>query len=364
MLLKQTFALAAILTLGGTAANGSIAYTCDPNVATSTCAYLNTTVAGLYSSTFTDANASIYIKYGTTGLASTSAYLNAVPYADYLAALQANPTKDALQFSSLASLTNATSAYGSGNVGITIALAQALGISGDALNGGLVGTTASGAACTPGTSGCYNAVITVTNDSGTPLYYDNLGGTEPADAYDYYATVEHETDEVLGTSSCIGTQSGGVLTDGCDFFGGTGTPSAVDLYRYNSAGNLAINANYLGLGSAPAGAYFSFDGGVTNGANGKGGSPKFYNTLANGDDYADFVASSPDCGTNQAVQDATGCPGEDKGLSLFNDGKGEINILNAVGYDLQPTATPEPATIALFGIGLGGLAVYRRRRRA
>jgi hypothetical protein len=363
MFLKKTFLLAAMLTSSATLASAGISYTCDPNVLASTCNFLNTTVAGLYGSTFTNANASVYIQYGTTGLASTSAFTNAVPYADYLAALQANPTKSALQFSSLASLSNTTAAYGTGNVGITIALAQALGIAGDALNGGLTGTTKLGAACTPGASGCYNAVITVTNDPGTPLYYDNQGGTEPADAYDFYATVEHETNEVLGTASCIGTQdNSGLLTDDCDFFGGKGTPSAVDLYRYNSSGNLALNSSYLGLAGAPSDAYFSFNGGITNGAIGKGGSPKFYNTLANGDDYADFVASSPDCGTNQAVQDATGCPGEDTGLSILNDGKGEINILNAVGFDLQPTNTPEPATIALVGFGLGGLALYRRRR--
>ncbi len=365
MFLKKTFLLAAMLTLSATLASAGISYTCDPNVLASTCNYLNTTVAGLYGSTFTDANASVYIQYGTTGLASTLSYDNAVPYSNYLAALQANPTKDALQVSSLASLSNATTPYGNGNVGITIALAQALGISGDVLNGGLLGTTKTGAACTPGASGCYNAVITVTDDVNTPLFYDDQGGTEAIDEYDFYATVEHETDEVLGTASCIGTQApNGKLADSCDFFGGKGTPSAVDLYRYNSSGNLALNASYLGLAGAPAGAYFSFNGGATNGAIGTGGTGKVYNTLANGDDYADFVSSSPNCGTNQVVQDAEGCPGEDAGLNILNDGKGEINILNAVGFDLQPTSTPEPATIALVGIGLGGLVAYRRRRRA
>ena len=345
---------------------GIISYVCDPSVAAATCDYLNTTVADAYGSTFTDASASIYIKYGTTGLASTNSYLNAVPYADYVAALAANSSKDELQVASLASLgANAAAQYGAGDVGITIALADALGIAGDALNGGLTGTAAGGAACTPGASGCYNAVITVTNNPGTPLYYDNLGGTEPADAYEFYATVEHETDEVLGTSSCIGTQdASGLLTDACDFFGGTGTPSAVDLYRYNSAGNLAFNNAYVGLAGAPAGAYFSYNGGVTNGVVGVGGSPKVYNTLSNGDDYADFVSSSPNCATNQVVQDAEGCPGADAGLNIHNDGGGEINILNAVGYDLAVTATPEPGTMVLFGTALVALGAYRRFCRA
>jgi hypothetical protein len=99
---------------------------------------------------------------------------------------------------------------------------------------------------------------------------------------------------------------------------------------------------------------------ATNGVIGVGGSPKFYNTLANGDDYGDFVSSSPQCGTNQVVQDAEGCPGQDKGLNILNDGGGEINMLNAVGFDRisNTSATPEPSSIALFGSVLG-IAPYK-----
>jgi hypothetical protein len=35
-------------------------------VATATCNYLNTTVAGYYNDTFTNANANIYVQYGVT----------------------------------------------------------------------------------------------------------------------------------------------------------------------------------------------------------------------------------------------------------------------------------------------------------
>jgi hypothetical protein len=192
----------------------------------------------------------------------------------------------------------------------------------------MLGITVTSASCTPGTPGCYNALITVTNDPSVPLYYDNLGGTEPADAYDFYAVVAHEADETLGTSSCISTSD--VLSDGC----GTGVPSAADLYRYLSAGDLVLDSTL----SAVPGAYFSYNGGSTNGANGPAG-PKLYNTVANGDDYGDFLSSEPDCGTNQVVQDAEGCPGEDHGLSILNDGGGEIHILSAVGYDTPAVVT-------------------------
>ena len=352
-----TLALASSATMANAAS--LITYTCDPSVSAATCNYLNTTVAGQYGSTFTNASADIYITYGTTGLASTYSYLNDVSYSSYVAALAANPDKDALQVSALAALSAYDSTpYGSGNVGLSAALETTLGL------GTATGTTSTGAACfTIGSAGCYDAVVTVINDPqdfGFSLYYDNLGGPEPSDAYDFYGAVEHETDEVLGTSSCISTQ-GASLSDGCDF-AGDGTPSVVDLFRYSAPGSLVLDSS---LSTAP-GAYFSYNGGTTNGATGVGGDPKFYNTLDNGNDYADFISSSPDCGTNQAVQDAEGCPGEDAGLNILNDGGSEINILNAVGYDLNSPAnvTPEPDTFVLLLSGLGSLAALKRRRRS
>ena len=164
----------------------------------------------------------------------------------------------------------------------------------------------------------------------------------------------HEADEVLGTSSCISTQ-GTPLADGCD--GVTAipaAPSAVDLYRYSSAGHLVLNSS---LSTTP-GAYFSYNGGSTNGAKGVAGTPKAYNTLDDGEDYADYVPLSP-CSTNQAIQDAEGCPGADKGLTILNDGGSIVNILNAVAYSVpsgaspcttaNPNPNPNPAAFASQG---------------
>ncbi|MGA8538910.1 MAG: choice-of-anchor D domain-containing protein [Terriglobales bacterium] len=355
------------------ASAGTITYTCDPSVAAATCSYLNTTVAGNYSSTFTNANANIYITYGTTGLAQSQGDFEFVTYDQYVAALTSISSPSLVQASALSALsTYDAGPYGGGNVNVTLALAAALGITGD-IQGGAVGITPDGDDCTPGTAGCYNAIVTVTNDPSTPLYYDNLGGPEPSDAYDFYGVVEHETDEVLGTSSCISTTSinpadvgtratlrtvknvsrfthpdSSGLTDYC----GDGVPSAVDLFRYSGAGHLVLDKSL----STKPGAYFSYNGGTTNGANGVANTPKVYNTLANGDDYADFLSSTPDCGTDIAVQDAEGCPGEDKGLSILNDGGGEINILNAVGYDrvatVSGTLTASPTSLQFGNVDL------------
>ena len=68
--------------------------------------------------------------------------------------------------------------------------------------------------------------------------------------------------------------------------------------------------------------------------------------MADGNDYADFLFSESDCGTNEAVQDAVACPRESKGLSILNDGGGEIHILNAVGYD-TPVVAPSNFTMTV-----------------
>ena len=333
-----------------------VSYTCDPTIDATqagTCAYLNSTVSGLYGSTFSNANASIYIKQGTTGLGeSTPGFFNSISYNTYLSDLSANAlaSGNAVQASAVASLTSLDNGvYGGGSVVITSALGLALGVSPSSL----IGTTADGASCTVGTAGCYNGIITVTTPAnlssesgGTQgLYWNQTGGTQPADDYDFYSVVEHETDEILGTASCIST--GGSLTDPCNFLG-TGTPSAVDLFRFAGLGALIPDSS---LSTTP-GAYFSYDGGATNGADGA-----VYNTLANGRDYADFATNC------QHVQDAQGCTGLD--LEITNDGNAEINILNAVGYELNSTAaaTPEPGTFAMLGFGFVafGAIAYRRR---
>jgi hypothetical protein len=133
-------------------------------------------------------------------------------------------------------------------IDVTSALGEALGISANQLQGvESDGTTV----CNLNSAGCYAGAIVVSNSPTLDLYYRT--GSIDSDAYDFFSVVEHETDEVLGTASCMSTtDSSGLLTDAC---GGTNS-SAVDLFRYNSAGSLALNSSYVGLAGAPSGAYF------------------------------------------------------------------------------------------------------------
>ncbi len=308
--------------LSATPAFAGITYTCDPNVEAKhagTCTYLNSTIAPLYTNTFSNVNASIYVVYGSTGLGSSLYGLTFTTYSSYVAGLTSasQASGNAAQAAAVKALNAVdTAVYGNFSVAITSALARALNLQGPG------GIAPSGNFClNPGTGACYDGIITITNDPSTVIFFRT--GNEGSTAYDFYSIVEHETDEILGTSSCINTTN--PLSNGCQ----SNTLAAVDLFRYQSAGNLVL------ISTTP-GAYFSYDGGVTNGANGK-----IYNTLANGDDYSDFVSSNP-CQSKQSVQDALGCPGFDGGLDITNDGGAEINILNALGYSLVGQKTPPP----------------------
>ncbi len=338
--------------LTGRASASGLTYTCDSSVdatAAGTCAYLNGTIANLYNGTFNNVNANIYIEQGIIGLGGSATARNYISYSDYLSVLTGTGSGSSLDTSALASLHSFDDAvYGSDNVVAASALLAAMGYT------NVAGYTSGLTPCTIGvSSGCYNGVIIITtpanlaSETGQSLYYRQLGGSQAANAYDYYSIVEHETDEILGTTSCMSTQSS-TLSDPCDpgtgAPAGTGTPSASDLFRYNAVGSLALNNAYIGLVSAPAGAYFSYDGGVTGG-------PAF-NTISNGSDYADFAT------TCSHVQDATGCPGGS--FDITTDGNAEINMLDAVGYNL---AAPEPGTLILLGAGLAAMCLLQNRRK-
>lgn len=348
--------LTGLIFCASVACASTLTYTCDPTVdatTAGTCAYLNTQIASLYTSTFVNVSADIYIEQGITTLATSETGESFVPYSDYQSALSDASSGKGVDVAALAALNSFdTAVYGSDNVVMTSALAGALGFT------GVGGLTASGANCTIGVdAGCYNGIIIVTTPAnlaseqpGQSLYYRQSGGSITSGAFDYYSLVERETDELLGTMSCVATK--GSLTDPCDAGtgapAGTGTPSAADLFRYGSAGNLVLDSASLGSGPATA-AYFSYDGGVTNGAGGAA-----FNTAANNQSYADFTASCT------WVQTAAGCLGHS--LNITTDGNAEINMLDAVGYNLN--AAPEPGTLALLGAGLAAACLRRHLRRA
>jgi hypothetical protein len=342
---KRSFCLAVGVALGATLASASsIVYTCDPTIdaaVAGTCLTLNGTIAGLYSSTFSNANAKIYITYGTTGLAQSLQFYTNVTYTAYANALTLDESdaNDITAVNSLGGTTTNPVVAGDG-VALTSALATTLNLAAVA---GSLGITSTNASCTLGTAGCYNGVVTVTNVANT-FYYRSGGQT--AGTYDFYTAVEHETDEVLGTSSCItGTNPGNITTSvNCtNHFGANPAVgvSAPDLFRYSGSGT----RSYLATANGTA-AYFSINGGTTNIAN--------YNNTPNGADYGDWNSAS------NRVQNAFGTPSTN-GFNITNDGGSEISVLDAIGYTLT-SSVPESGTGVLLAAALAVLAGLARRR--
>jgi hypothetical protein len=307
-----------------------LSYDCATNIETTTCTYLNNNIAGLYAGVFTNANAKIFIQYGSTGLGQSQQYYNSTTYNEYLSALTTHEG-DATDATAVGTLPNTEpSIFSGGPIYLTSALSQILGIPVAAGLGGQDGVNVRLGQCTLGTTGCYNGIVTLANPVGQ-YYYRTV--TQTGSQYDIYSVVEHETDEVLGTSSCIGTISG-LAGDVC---ANTGV-NVADLFRYSASGT----RSFVSQGNGTL-AYMSFNGGATSIAS--------YTNSPNSGDYGDW---STNC---THIQDATGCLG--RSYDITSDGGVEITALDIVGLNLL--ATPEPATTGLLTLGLFALIQYRRR---
>ncbi|HTS75480.1 MAG TPA: NF038122 family metalloprotease [Bryobacteraceae bacterium] len=315
--------------------DASVSYSCGAGISADVCNFLNVTIAGYYNNTFTNADAAIYIQLGSTGLGESEFDRIELSYSSYATTFDAESTDSA----AIAELPSTNPDVAGGGVYVTAAQLEALGLS---ITAGRYGVNLSGSSCKLGTSGCYNGVITISN--GADLYYRPNGGTIGMTQYDFYSVAEHETDEILGTASCL-VDISGAAGNGCTNRSGTSAGvSATDLYRYSSQGTFAWTSSST--------AYFSIDGGKTMLA--------AYNNTPNGGDYGDWVYQSS-CSAD-LVQDYAATPGCSPNI-ITDQGTPEIQLLNAVGFDLS---APEPATFALLGaslIGLGVIGMQRRRRK-
>jgi hypothetical protein len=334
-------------------AMGGITYTCDASIGTlgpaNLCNTLNGAAGsffagglnGIYNSTFTNAslgNVSIYIQYGSTGLAGSTQFIINSTYTQYADALAAHEgdANDATAVASLGGDVNNPVVAGDG-VGLTSALANSLGLSADA-----VGITPGDLSCALGSAGCYNGIITMTNVTSNWFYRQ---GSQTAGTYDFFTAAQHETDEILGTISCIGNTNTAPPTVSCNNFSPGVSPA--DLFRYVGSSNVRSFIGPAGSQSSGSVACFSINGGTTDIA--------CYNNTENGADYGDWD------GLLNRVQNAFGTPGTN-GVNITNDGGAEIALLDAVGYNLQSSA-PEPATMGMIGASLVVLAVAGARRR-
>ena len=321
------------VSIGGGAVGPSLTYTCDPSINTvaGACNALNTTIAALYTSKFSDINASIYVTFGATGLGQSQYVINSKTYASFRSALQADQTDsdDVIAFADSVPATNPVNT--SDTVFLTNANARALGF---AAGSGLQsdGSTF----CTIGAAGCYDGIITVSSaqQSAGDLYF-RTGPPITGSQYDFYSVVEHETDEILGTASCS------IPACGSEVY-----PS--DLYRYQSNGTRSFGAgNNNSCASSNSGnACFSIDGVHML---------QQYNNLNNGEDSGDWATNC----SQPLVQDAAACPGVG-GTDISPTA--ELLVLDVIGYSViapPPLLVPNvvgmtraSATTAITGQGL------------
>ncbi len=283
-----------------------ITYTCDPsiNAVPGLCNTLNTTIAGLYASNFTNANANIYIQFGTSDLGNSLAFEYGLPYATYRTALQSTlaGANDLLAFSASVPATNPIdSSY---SVEVTIPLYRILGFT------PTVGAQPDGTSCQLNTSGCYDGIIIISSaeQAAGHLYYRT--GSIAFNQYDFFSVVEHETDEILGTASCLTHCSSG----------GSTRIAPADLYRYQSNGtrSYALGNNFSCTFPNAGNACFSIDGVHML--------QPYVNVSGQGD-LGDWVPTCP----NMRVQNAAACPGV-AGVDISPTS--EIEVLDVVGYTL------------------------------
>jgi hypothetical protein len=323
----------AAVILAAVPARAGIVYACDASLAAGTCAALNGTISNLYTGVFSDVNAKIFIQMGSIGsgiLGSNLSVINTATYANYRNALILDSTS-ANDATAVANLPNdpLPAPLPNGGVTLTNPLLRALTGVGAPVNGYTPGL----ASCAIGDPGCYDGVITMGDT--IPWWYRS--GPEAADAFDFYAVAEHETNEVLGIGgwgSCV------------NFPGDCGSAiGPLDLFRFTSNHNrtFSTGTNDPCTTASDTNACFSIDGGKTLLLS--------YNNTTSGDtgDY------STDCTQVQGY----GCPNVG---ALDVSPTAELLELDVVGYT-QVAPTPEPATVSLLSAGILGLLYARQRRK-
>jgi hypothetical protein len=276
-----------------------------------------------YTSNMTS-NLTLTIAFGGIpgGGAQSSTFDDTASYSAYHSALVANSSGDATDTAAIASLGGANAnnpVTGSNQIQMTSTLAAYLGVGSQVSDmfAGCDNLTA---------NACIQVGTNVLNASGSPMA--SLMGT-----------VEHEVDEVFGTSSALPNGGGTQPMD----------PSAADLFRYSSPGvrSFAQNSSTSVPCTGTPMAYFSINGGTTNLNN--------YNNCNNGGDYGDWIHTD-----GLQVQDAFG---PDDVASLLALSSPEVTLLDAVGYNFTTVSTtaPEPSSMMLLLAGLAALPVVRKR---
>lgn len=283
-------------------------------------------VVGYYDALYSNpVNVTIDVTFGTTGLASSSTFVGITTYSswrtqmDLLSAAETNnPYLAAAILTLPAGGDPLLGSNGSGKVALTFANAAVLGY---------------GLPVVP-----YDSLLTFSN-TATFEYT----GVATSGAYDFKNVAEHELNEALGIGSALtGLANGAAIPANTNFF-------AEDYFRYNAGGARSVTT------TSNAVVYFSYNGTTDvaqfNQDNNAGG-----NSVADRNDWVYANGGCPATVPGPYVQDAIGCPNS---VIAVGPASPEMIALDTLGYD----PAPEPAPFMLLSLGMGGMALYRLRRR-
>jgi hypothetical protein len=264
--------------------------------------------ANVFSNNFTDSihiNITVDAVAGTGVFGQSSTNLDPFSYATLRNAVvaDAKTANDLTAVGAGGSVTAADPTGGAGTWWVSTAQAKALGLISDNLSND--GTTRFGA--------------------GNPFTFS---GPVAAGTYDFQGVAAHEISEVMGRLGISGGTIGST----------TNSYSLVDLYSYTGAGT-------RDLGNGPGS--FSIDNGTTL-------IKAYNNASSNGLDTRDWAPGTNDS-FNQFSNSGVANP-----VSAV-----DLQEMDVIGYDLGSgaSATPEPASLTMLGIGIAGLAGYGWRRR-
>ncbi len=359
--MKPRFAL--IILAASLPVFANIQFTCDTSsfatfAPAGTCAALNgSSVSGVYSSIFSNVNASIYINFGPTGVGQSSANFTPVSYATYYNAL-ASQTDNPGALASLGGSTDPLGSASNNEVDLSAALASALGITENGADtAGLRSDGVTPCTLSVSDSTCYSGVITVSDallDGEYAVFFYPPAAPQTSGKSIFTWLWSMKPTRFWGPSPASRVTD---VDNSCN--PGNTDASPADLFRYSGTNTRSFlpTSNSCDINGLPElFAYFSIDGGATDIAD--------YNNCQAGGDYGDWINIYP-----YLVQDGEASPGvvrdisTDIGTNANHYLRPEVAVLDAVGFNLATAAAPEPSTFGILGAGLGLLTIVRIRVR-